>query len=270
VFVIGFGNIVLAQQIKADVVFHTVQLPLEEKEYIEGLDRKLADVINAYPWVERGYQYELPLRVELFFEKGTRSVIYHRYSAGVMIATRSGVQLRDSRWDFRYSRDFNLRIGDKDDPFVSLIEFYAWICLGFELDRFSPLGGQPYYEKARLIAENARFEIDFYNGWDYRRDFIRDLTHDKYREIRTAAFHATAGIFYTEKGKSETARSHLSRAAELLMSGLPQQMELLRDDNIIRFINVREFIDALAKVEAFMLIERLAKWDPEHPERYSL
>ncbi len=254
------------QRINAEVVFHTDQLPKEEREYLEGVDRQLAEAINSHKWIEKGYNYELPLRIEIIFEKYSISAAYRRYGAGILVANRSGVQLRDSRWDFRYSHSFPFQFGRPDDPMTSIIEFYTWIVLGFELDKYSPLGGQQYFDKAHLIAENARFEINYVRGWDYRRDFIRDLMLDKYRDVRTASFHAAAGIYYTERGKMKSARSHLAQAAELIMASKPEHVILHRDDHIIRFVNISEFIEALDRAGAYDIMEQLADWDPDNPE----
>lgn len=264
----GIFSWVDAQLIKAEVVLHTERLPIEEREYLEMLNQELITVINSSTWIERGLPYTLPIRIEIFFEKHGRSATYHTYTAGVMVATQSGVQLRDNRWDFRYSRDFRLHIGDPYDPLTGLLECFISLCIGFELDKLSPLGGQAYYDKAKLIAEKARFEIDYYRGWDDRRKFITDLTLDEYREIRTASFHAAAGIFYANKGKLESARSHLTRTATILLKIKPKLMNLKRDGNLIRFINVQEFSSALKKVEAFDALKNLAQWDPDNAEIY--
>ena len=148
-----------AQQIRSEVVFHTEKLPHEARDYLIDVGQELSQLVNNHSWIERSYRYELPQRIEIIFEKYSRSVSYHGYGAGIMVAIRSGLQLRDTRWDFRYARDTRLHIGEPYDPFTSLIEFYTWICFGFEYDRLKPLGGEVFYEKARLIAENARFEI---------------------------------------------------------------------------------------------------------------
>ncbi len=257
-----------AQVLSFETVIHTDRLSQEEKQYLEGLDQVLTRLFTDYSWTDSKYRYKLPVQIELYFEKGSRGITHHRYSAGIMAALRSGVRLRDRKWDFRYSRDAMMHIGDPYDPFTGLIEFYTWICLGLEADRYSLLGGQPYFDRARLVSENARFEIEFSAGWDQRRDFIRSLQNDTYQNIRTAAYHAEAGLYYLEKGDEETARSHLIRVSELLLSGSPELVELHRDDHIIRFIDVDKYVEALKEIDETKILERLSKWDYDHKELY--
>ena len=258
-----------AQQIKADVNIHTDKLPKEEREYLDNLAGDIEDLVNRYPWIQRGHNYEMPVRIEIFMEGYSWAPMYHHYKAGVLIATQTGIQLRDSRWDFRHSKDFNHDFGKNDDPLTNLLEFYIWICLGFELDRYAPLGGQLFYEKSAAIAENAQFDRDYIRGWDRRREFARDLTSDRYRDIRTATFHANAGIYYAKKDKKEAALSHLTRSAELLMSEKPEILELMPQDHIMRYIDINEFVSTLNKIEAYDLLERLSEWDPKHKDIYN-
>lgn len=256
-----FVQIGRAQQIRSEVVFHTEKLPREERDYLHEVNLQLAQLINTHNWIERSYRYELPQRIEIIFEKYSRSISYHGYGSGIMVAIRSGLQLRDNRWDFRYTRDMRLHIGDPYDPFTSLIEFYTWICFGFEYDRLKPLGGEVYYEKARLIAENARFEIQYSYGWSERRNFIRELKNERFRSIRTAAFHAEAGSYYMEKGDNETALSHLTRASGLIISSSEDILDLRLNDHIIRFINPQSFEKTIIEVGAEDIMNKLIEWD---------
>jgi len=257
-----------SQVIKATVEVSADRLPIEEKQYIEGLCPSLTALINQYPWVKDGYKYEFPISLNLYFDKYSHSGTFRRYTAGIMLGLRNGIQLRDRRWDFRYTRDFPLHLGEPYDPLTGMIEFYIWMCLGLEADRYNPLAGQPYYEKARVTAEKARFEIDYYSGWDVRRELPRDFLADTYRDIRTAAYHFEAGIYFLGKDDRETARSHLIRCAELAMNGSPELMELHRDDHIIRFIDADRLVAALVELEAWEVLKKMEKWDKENPKRY--
>ncbi len=260
----------VAQQVNAEVVFHISKLPLEEQDELKGVASSLTREINNFNWINKGYNYDLPIRIEIFFEEYAISARYRRYTAGVMLGTQTGVQFRDTRWDFRYSREDPPRMDDNTDPFANLIKYYTWICLGVEMDGYSPLGGQAFYDKAQAIAENAMFELSYVNGWDRRREFIRELIQDSYRDIRTASFHSKAGLYYLKKDKQDVARSHLARATEILLSGSPSLIELRRYDHLIRFINITELVGALKTVGEEDIVERLAKWDSEHPELYAL
>ena len=252
-----------AQQIKSEVIFHTELLPQDEQDYLKDIDRELSLAIDEYNWTGDAYRYELPIRIEIFFEKYSLSGPYHRYSASVLVAMRKGIQLRDGRWEFRLKKEDRLRIGDPYDPFTGLVEFYIRICLGYEGDRNSALGGQAHLEKARSVAEKARFENQYYEGWVRRREFADDMALKKsYKNIRTAAFHARAGFYYTRKGDLDAARANLAKTVQLVMKCDPKLMELHRNGHIIRFVDLKLLVSALEKTEQFDLIDALIKWIP--------
>ncbi len=267
--VMGHNRVIFAQVIKADVQLQTDRLSFEEKSYLEGLQNELVSLINNTQWKEKPYNYELPLRINVFYENSYQPTTFHRYSAGIMVATTSGIQLRDNKWEFRYSRDDRLHFGNPYDTFTGCIEMYILICYGFEADRINPLGGQPYYEKALIIAENARFENKYNLGWDYRRDLINALIQKKsYRNLRTAAYHVYAGDYYANRSEITQARSHLVHAADLLMSDKPELMELHFKNHILRFVDVKQLVEGLNKTGAEDTIDKLESWDSDHPERY--
>ncbi len=185
------------------------------------------------------------------------------------MAIPAGLQLRDNRWEFKYSRDNQLHIGDPYHTMTGCIEFYIWLCLGFDADRINPLGGQPYYEKARVIAENARFESKYSHGWNYRRDLIYALAQDTvYRNLRTASYHTYAGVYYSKRGELKQAKSHLVHAAELLMFGKPDHMEMRHDDHILRFVQIEELVSALKKTGSRDALDKMERWDYKHSNRY--
>lgn len=219
--------------------------------------------------MEKPYNYQFPIKIEILFDTWSRPSTFHRYSAGIMVAIPAGLQLRDNRWEFKYSQSERLHMGDPYHTLTGCIEFYIWICLGFEADRINPLGGQSYYDKARLIAENARFDNQYSHGWSYRRDLIAALVQDTlYRNLRTASYHVYAGAYYSKRGELKQARSHLVHAADLLMLGKPDQMEMRHDDHILRFVRVDELVAELRKTGSSDTIDKMQKWDYKHPDRY--
>jgi len=263
------SSILLAQRIKSEVILHTKALPLNEQNYLEGLAMDLTRAIDEFKWTDSKYNYELPIHIEIFFESYSLYGTYHKYKAGIMVAMRNGIQMRDSRWDFRLDRNVRFYISDTYDTFMSMLEYQIWLCLGFETDRLKLLGGSPYFEKAHLIAEKARFESQYYNGWDLRRELVEDLVVKKsYKNIRSASFYVNAGFYYFEKEEVEKAHDYFEKGIELAVRGNPKMLVLHRDDSIFRFIDVERLAPALHEIEAFKLLNTLMEWDPNRIEIY--
>ena len=260
---------VFAQQPVFDLIIHTDRLPQDEQVYLKNFDEDLKAVLSGFNWVEDAYNYEMSMRIEIFFEDYALLGNYHKYGAGVMVALKSGLQIREKRWDFRIDRNFNLTIDSPYDPCTGLLQFYILLCLGFETDKYGVLKGQPYYSRAREVADKARFEIQFFDGWTQRRELADDFTlNETYKNMRTAYFYVNAGFYYIGRNEEELARQYLTKGIEIAMQQSPKYLELRRDGHIIRFIDVQRLVEALDALGEFDLIDKLAEWDTENVELY--
>jgi len=257
-----------AQTIKPTVIVHTERLSQEERDYTSRMQSDLSELVAQYNWTDGKYRYPLPVQIEMFFDKYARSGVIRKYEAGILVALKNGVQIRDRRWEFTYSQDYRMHLGDPYDTFTGMIEYCVNICLGFEADRTAPLGGAYYYDRARQIGESARSEALYSDGWDDRRAFAFDLTDTTYRSVRLARFYTEAGQYYTGEEKWEEAAEMLGQAVQYLLKTPPEQSELHRGDYIIRFVDLDALANALRETRMKAELKALADWDPENYERY--
>jgi len=218
-------------------------------------------LINSYNWVEARSQRKIPIQIDIFPGSRLDQGTYKKYDAKVAIALPSGIQLRDSRWEYKYTRDEKPHLGDPYDTFTSLIEYYIWIALGYEMDKLGVNGGSPFYEKARAIAERSPFEQRYYKGWDNRRALVKDIVQDStFVKMRRAGFYATVGIYYADNAQVDKAVPYLSGAADIFLQVPPDKVEMKRDDHIIRWVNIDTFKDALRKTDQEELLYRVEGW----------
>lgn len=104
-------------------------------------------------------------------------------------------QISDSNWKFSYVQGQAL-IHDPNrfDPLTSVLDFYAYLILGYDYDSFGRLGGSTYFDKARSIVELAQTSGAI--GWQYattgneftRGKLIQELTEPRMRPFREASF----------------------------------------------------------------------------------
>jgi len=253
---------VYAQKMNAELLVHLEQLPLEEQTYLKDLRQSLLTLINNYPWIGGQSNRDFPLRIDLFLTSETDANTVKKYTAGMMMALPTGIQLRDPKWEFRYTRDDKPHFGNPYDTFTSLIEFYIWICLGYEVDKMAPTAGTPFYEKARLIAENSPFESRYYTGWENRRSFIKDLMQDStYINLRLASFYVNGGLFYAGQGAMDQAAQYFDTADDYILNCKPDQMELKRDDHVIRWVKIDDYIAAMKQTGQQEVIDRIQLWN---------
>ncbi len=228
---------VSAQQIDAKINFHLDKLSLEEKDFLADLDAKLERATESYHWEGAKRSYLLPINYDLFWDKSSRSGSVHNYSAGLLVSLESGIALRDKRTEFRYSSDDWIHFGEPYEPLSGILEFYTWICLGFDADRNSPLGGNPFYQQARMVGERARSEAQFSLGWDDRRRVVLELTDSLYVPVRRARFHTAAGFYYVKAGNELQAKNNLNKAVKLLTESKWKHSALKIEDHVLKFVD---------------------------------
>lgn len=237
-----------SQNLVPRVILHTDRLPLEEREFITGLDCTLVKLIRE--WDAAGGEKDLivPVQIEVFFDKWGREGIYHRYNAGILVGFPGGAQFRDRRWEFYYDPYQRLSWGEQYHPLTGLLEFYLRLGIGVIMDKRAPLGGDPYYLQAQMISQNARFEALYSLGWSERRELVSQLSDTTIIGVRQAAYYEERGWQALRQKKEEEATNDLTRAAELILTSSSPSLTFQVGDHTIRWIDLSRLLEGLDKL----------------------
>lgn len=102
-------------------------------------------------------------------------------------------RINDSEWRFEYGRGTSLNFDlERYNSLTSVLDFYAYVMLGYDYDTFSELGGTVHFETARRVANQAEQSGD--PGWSTvgternRRQLIEDLLSQRHQSLRTASY----------------------------------------------------------------------------------
>lgn len=103
------------------------------------------------------------------------------------------VRINDSDWRFEYGRGTTLNYDlDRYNSLTSVLDFYAYVMLGYDYDTFSEHGGTEHFETARRVANRAEQSGD--PGWSTvssqrnRRRLIGDILSQRHQPLRTAYY----------------------------------------------------------------------------------
>ena len=112
------------------------------------------------------------------------------------------INFNDESFSFRYVEyqplDFNENRVQGSEPFAAnltaQLAYYVYIILGLDFDSFSLRGGDPYYQKALNIVNNApdNSQISGWKAFDGTRNrywLIENLTNSKYTLIHDAFYN---------------------------------------------------------------------------------
>jgi hypothetical protein len=221
-----------AQELRCTVSVDYTQLSGSDFSFLDELERRMEEYLNEHAWTDDRFR-EME-RIDCSFEVLLQEALsLTEFRARLVVATLRPiygstqsspvVQLNDTQWRFRYARNTPL-VHDTDtyDPLTSVLDYYAYLILGYDYDTFSERGGTPFFEQARTIADRARSAGG--TGWSQlggspnRGELITQLLDPRFNELRTAYFDYHFGGLDRFVEETETARSNVLGVLQALQS----------------------------------------------------
>lgn len=215
-FSLLFAAISSAQQLEAQVETDLRTLPIDKQQKLREFADRVMHYINSYRWTDDPWRTKVMLQVQLILEDRSTNA-EDRYAGQILIHNNYDLQFFDKRWSYTYQIENNLQHQDNGlDSFTSVVDFYIYLILGGEFDKWSTLGGQVYFEKAKSIAEQAKFGMGrFIEGWDRRLDLVNYLLGDRHRPYREMVDYYFYGLSFIREDNAR-ARQHCATAISML------------------------------------------------------
>ncbi|HEX9935282.1 MAG TPA: DUF4835 family protein [bacterium] len=252
------------QKIQSKVNVVLERLPLDKQKKMRNFTDMIQTYINTYDYAESNSDGEIPVTIQIFLTDN--SVSYEsRYSGTFLVSNTTDIQYYDKYWKFPYQEGVQLmHIDNVYDPFTGLIDFYLYIVLGGEFDKLGRLAGTPFYEKAKQINEQAKFNTKFVWGWDERTLLIEFLLSEENKPFRVMKDMYFAGMAYVGLQDTTARRLCAQAVSELdrVLEANPEHKEA------IQFLNVHypELTDLFRHENA--VLEILARIDPARADVY--
>jgi hypothetical protein len=198
-----------AQELRCTVTVNKDALQGTEFAYLDDLREEISRYVNDRAWTDDVYldRERIDCAFQITF---TRALTLNTFEATIVVSAHRPIYgtpqrtqtflTQDNRWGpFTYTQGQGLIYApNRFDAFVSVLDFYALLILGYDYDTFSALGGQPYFERARAIAELAR-AVDA-EGWFIvgdertRGNLITQLLDPRFAPLRRVHFDYHFGV----------------------------------------------------------------------------
>jgi len=188
-----------------------------DKKIFQTLQIAVSNFLNNRKWTNDNYQPQEKIKCSFLFTideyagnnifKGTLTVqaarpIYNTsYESPI-------INIQDPSVQFRYvefqSLDFNENRIQGSDPMASnltaIFAYYVNIILGMDYDSFSPRGGDPYFQKALYVVNNAPEGGDIvgwktFEGLRNRHKLIQGFTDSRFNLVHDAIYAYYRGGF---------------------------------------------------------------------------
>lgn len=266
IFNYGVNNL-YAQKVRVTVELQLDALPDEKREKLINFKQVLEDYFNNFQWTQDEFQGELPIGLKMMLQD--ISVNYEdRYKTQFIISS-SDIQYADKRCRMAYQKgEIPMHSENNWDSLTSLLDFFTNIIIAEEMDKFGNLLGTPYYEKAKVIAEQAKFGMGhFIDGWDLRVEMIDYLLAEKYKKFREMKDFYFYGLYFANENPTK-AKKYIKEAVSMLEK--IKNEEDPKYTRVEKFINAHymEIVDLFKKSNDRDVYEKLMNLDPDREEIY--
>ena len=155
-----------AQEILAEVRVTTENVTISDRQLVQQMQSDIQGFLNTRSFTNQTYRPEERIRMRMFI--GITNIPQNgQYQATARIVTTRPVygtgfetnllSFSDRSFLFNYSPQNPIDFSE--NTFVgnlsSLLTFYAYLAIGMDQDSFASLGGSPYYDRARIVLQNA-------------------------------------------------------------------------------------------------------------------
>ena len=197
------GRQLFGQELDCDVTVNYESIPTTNRDFLSDFEKEVKTYLNSYRWTTEDLEGDrIPCSISIFFRSVTGS---NRYSAQIFVGsqrliyegdgkTTAVFRNLDDKWDFFYEQNQPLYHNEyRYDPLASLLDFYAYIILGYDFDSHELLSGTPYFQKASNIV-NLALSSAYSRGWikttgSYSRaGLIEELLNARYDPVREGLY----------------------------------------------------------------------------------
>lgn len=191
------------QEINADVTVDRSQINNTSLSFLDNLSEEIESYINEHTWTNAAFgateRIKVDIQITLLSVEDNFNFdaqVIFRSRRPIYNTTRETVLFfyNEEDWNFTYTPNRSL-IHDniQFDDLTSLLDFYAYLMLGYDFDSFEALGGTLYFAEAQDIASQARSAAS--GGWERRGinqrnriQLITNLLSPGYEGLRSAIY----------------------------------------------------------------------------------
>lgn len=164
----------LAQELNCTVSVISPQVQNTEKRIFETLQKDIREFMNSRSWTSDVFALEERIECSILITVSER-ISADRYKATIQVQSSRPafmtsynsvmMNVNDQDFVFQYAENQALIFQENQHSsnLTSVLAFYAYMIIGYDYDSFSLKGGEPYFQKALQIVNNAQNEPE--KGW---------------------------------------------------------------------------------------------------------
>ena len=220
-----------SQELNCRVIVNAQQVETTERAIFEEMENDFAQFLNNRKWTSDEFKEEEIINCNVLITisempgigifKASVQILSSRPVYGTSYETVL-LNFADRDWNFEFVQSQPLQFNENAfiNNITSLLSYYAYLIIGYDYDSFSELGGNPYFEKAFNIVNNA--QQSGYAGWQQfnsvrnRYWMIENIQNPQLEPIRKSIYnYHRLGLDILEEKKDEAEKNILSALSEI-------------------------------------------------------
>jgi hypothetical protein len=282
---IGWLPLAQAQELKCNVQVIANAVQLSNKQIFTTLQNAVVQFMNNRKWTELRYEQQEKIECSILIEI-TEAVSADEFSANIQIQSVRPVYLsayktsvfshRDELVSFRYREFEQLEYQENQNmmDLTSVLAYYAYMVIGFDMDVFGNSGGTLMFQKARNIVNVCQGK----SGWNpgdgrsnrNRHTLVENLLDARFTPLRNLMYQyhrEGMDLMYDKPEKARITILEGLRSIQELARILPNSMYL----KIFFNAKVSELVDIFKGAppnEKNTAFDLLISIDPANRNRY--
>ena len=271
-----------AREFSCTVAVNYRQLQGSGFSFLDDLPDLVEEYINKNNWTDDSFEIEeyIECSMQIIIQEALTLTSFRAQL--VLTSTRpiygttaktTVLQINDDDWEFSFSQGTPFVFEtERYDAFTSMLDFYAYIMLGYDYDTFSEYGGEQWFQKAKRIQEIAASKNGL--GWSNLTRGRRPELATQLTEVRLRPLHEAYFTYHYE------GLDHFTKDTDSAREAVLDVLETMRElyENLSRqfvfdvFFSTKYkelaaiFEKSDATSEAYAL---LAEVDPSHLSTYA-
>jgi hypothetical protein len=163
-----------AQELQCNVSVSSSRIEGTYKEIFQTMRNDISEFMNTRKWTDNQFSFDERIVCTIFIQitdqigadqfKGTMQVQLNRPVFNSSYQTPI-LNIKDNDFDVRYVEFQPLEFSETSNTnaLTNILAYYAYVILGFDYDTFSPMGGTPFFQRAKDIVNKAQNSRE--KGW---------------------------------------------------------------------------------------------------------
>lgn len=193
----------LGQELNCKVTINADQIQTSDRGIFKDMERAIANFMNTRKWTNDTYKNHERINCSIFLNI-SRMPSIGSFSASAQVTVARPVynsnyetvllNFADREWEFEYIESLPLEYNDNAyiSNLTSMLAYYAYIILGMDYDSFSERGGDPFFQNALMVVNNAQSSNR--PGWQAigstrnRFNLIENINNPQMAEMRKSMY----------------------------------------------------------------------------------